>query len=39
MEPNHQTTHEEAIVAYSFESETKTFKYITVEGVKSNNYT
>ena len=28
-----------SIVAYSFESQTKTFKYITVEDVKSNNYT
>ena len=29
----------ESIVAYSFETGTKTFKYITVEGVKSNNFT
>ena len=29
----------ESLVAYSFESKTKTFKYITVEGVKSNIYT
>ena len=28
----------ESIVAYSFEYNTKTFKCITVEGVKSNNF-